>query len=61
MQRNRQVHSLETVISPIIVDGKYYGNITSWAPYREHLESDILLLEKAVSILSFEFLKKKYE
>ncbi|MFP3920017.1 PucR family transcriptional regulator ligand-binding domain-containing protein, partial [Lysinibacillus telephonicus] len=59
MQRNRQVHSLETVISPIIVDGKYYGNITSWAPYREHLESDILLLEKAVSILSFEFLKKK--
>ena len=47
------------IVAPIIVDGEYYGNITSWAVNNKHLTIDLEILEKASSLLSLEFLKEK--
>ncbi|MFS0689374.1 PucR family transcriptional regulator ligand-binding domain-containing protein [Sporosarcina sp. 179-K 8C2 HS] len=61
LQMNREQEGQETpcVIVPIIVEGEYLGNITSWGKYNQHLATDLAILEKAAKLLSFEFLKKK--
>lgn len=47
------------LVAPIMVDGKVYGNITSWAINDEHSAMSIAIIEKASSLLSLEFLKLK--
>lgn len=47
------------IVSPIIVEGLLYGNITCWGVKTEHLTMDLAILEKASSLLSFEFLRLK--
>lgn len=47
------------IISPIIVDEVYFGNITCWAMNSDLVPMDLAILEKASSLLSIEFLKIK--
>lgn len=49
------------LVVPIVSDGEYFGNISSWGNYDEHRSKDIAVLEKAASLLSFEFLKNKMQ
>lgn len=61
LQINREYDdkTVACIVSPIIVDGDYYGNITSWSINNEHLSSDLVILEEASTLLSLEFLKLK--
>ncbi|MGP4105969.1 PucR family transcriptional regulator [Virgibacillus sp. L01] len=61
IQYNRKYNgeNIACIVSPIIVDGQYYGNITSWGVNNDHLSIDLAILEKASSLLSLEFLQLK--
>lgn len=61
MDRYMGDNIIPCMVVPIIVEGDYFGNITSWGDYGEHLSKDIAVLEKAASLLSFEFLKNKMQ
>lgn len=61
MDRYLNDSPVSCMVVPIIVEGDYFGNITSWGNYDEHLSKDIAVLEKAASLLSFEFLKSKMQ
>ena len=50
---------LSCIVAPIMVDRKYYGNITCWEVNNEHLATDLAIIEKASSLLSLEFLRLK--
>lgn len=58
-QRSMNEESVSCIISPIMIDGTYYGNITCWEMDSDHLSIDIAILEKASSLLSLEFLRQK--
>ncbi|MFB5664114.1 PucR family transcriptional regulator [Alteribacillus sp. HJP-4] len=51
--------STSCITSPIIVDGKVYGVISSWDEENEHIEADLAILERASSVLALEFMRKK--
>ncbi len=59
MKRVYKGQDVSCVVVPIIVEGEYLGNITSWGQYDQHLSVDLAILEKAATLLSFEFLKMK--
>jgi purine catabolism regulator len=47
------------IVAPIIIDGELYGTITCWNYTSELMEVDLAIQEKAASLLSLEFLRKK--
>lgn len=47
------------IVAPIMIDGELYGAITCWHYHLEFMEVDLAIQEKAASLLSFEFLRKK--
>lgn len=47
------------IVSPIMMEGKYYGNLTCWEVNSDHLSTDIVIIEKASTLLSLEFLRQK--
>lgn len=47
------------IVAPVILDGNYSGNITCWINDDSDLSMDIAILERAVTLLSIEFLKIK--
>lgn len=49
------------IVAPIMIDGKLYGTITCWSYNMEFMEVDLAIQEKAATLLSVEFLKKKIE
>nr|WP_275899500.1 PucR family transcriptional regulator ligand-binding domain-containing protein [Bacillus piscicola] len=51
--------SLFCLVAPIIVDGRLYGAITSIDVENHYLEVDISILERAATLLSLEFMRKK--
>lgn len=59
MKRFIEGEEMDCVVVPIIVEGEYFGNITSWGQYDQHLPADLAILEKAATLLSFELLKRK--
>lgn len=61
LQINREYenNSVSCIVAPILVDGEYFGNITSWGMPNGHLSLDLAILEKASTLLSLEFLKLK--
>lgn len=63
LQMDRYINgvAVSCMVVPIIVEGDYFGNITSWGNYDVHMSKDIAVLEKAASLLSFEFLKSKMQ
>ncbi|MFB4167367.1 PucR family transcriptional regulator [Virgibacillus sp. JSM 102003] len=58
-ERKYEDEIVSCIVAPIIVDGQYYGNITSWGVNNDHLSIDLAILEKASSLLSLEFLRLK--
>ncbi|EMR06599.1 Sugar diacid regulator [Bhargavaea cecembensis DSE10] len=59
LERRINEKLVSCAVAPIIVEGEYFGNITSWNHYIEYLANDVAILERAASKLSFEFLKQK--
>lgn len=51
--------SLDCIIAPIIMEGQLYGTITSIGVKKEYIEMDLAVLERASTILSLEFMRKK--
>lgn len=47
------------IVAPISIDGVLYGTITCWNYHFEFMEVDLAIQEKAASLLSLEFLRKK--
>lgn len=47
------------IVAPVLLEGKYFGNITSWIDDATDLSMDLAILERAVTLLSIEFLKIK--
>jgi PucR family transcriptional regulator, purine catabolism regulatory protein len=60
MIRQNLAHYDEScIVAPIVIDGKLYGTITCWSYNFEFMEVDLAIQEKAASLLSLEFLRKK--
>lgn len=47
------------IVAPVLLEGEYFGNITSWIDDTTDISMDIAILERAVTLLSIEFLKIK--
>ena len=59
VRENKLYNEVSCIIVPIIIDGELYGSITSWNYRQEFMEVDLAILEKAATLLSLEFLRKK--
>jgi len=57
--RKYENEEVDCIVAPILIEGEVYGNITSWGVNSEYLEIDLAILEKASTLLAFEFLKSK--
>lgn len=59
LMRKRDGENNPCIVAPVILEGEYSGNITSWINDDSNLSMDIAVLERAVTLLSIEFLKIK--
>lgn len=60
LQRLNEEHrEISCITSPIMVDGKVYGIISSWDEENAHIEADLAILERASSSLAIEYMRKK--
>ncbi|OLS39213.1 PucR family transcriptional regulator [Bacillus sp. MRMR6] len=59
IRQNREGQDESCIVAPIIIDGDLYGTITCWNYSLEFMEVDLAIQEKAASLLSLEFLRKK--
>ncbi|WP_019154785.1 PucR family transcriptional regulator [Robertmurraya massiliosenegalensis] len=59
IRKGREKNEESCIVTPIIIDGELYGNITCWSYHSQFMEVDLAIQEKAATLLSVEFLKKK--
>ncbi|WP_117168605.1 PucR family transcriptional regulator [Paraliobacillus sediminis] len=49
----------DCIIAPVMIEGRMFGAITSMNVEKEFLEVDLAILERATTMLSIEFMRKK--
>lgn len=59
LKRKIKGETVPCIVAPVILEGEYFGNISSWIDGTSDLSMDIAILERAVTLLSIEFLKIK--
>src|SRR5699024_11556056 len=57
MDRKNGDEAVDCLVSPIIVEGNYMGNVTIWDVNENMVALDYAVLEKASNLLSIELLK----
>ncbi|RKQ29283.1 PucR family transcriptional regulator [Oceanobacillus halophilus] len=59
MRKDARGDLVSCIVAPILVEGDLYGSVTCWDYQSGFMEVDLAIQEKAASLLSLQFLRKK--
>lgn len=61
MRREYEGEMVDCIVAPIFIDEELCGGLTSWGTRSSHTGLDLAVLEKAITVLTLEFLKMKVQ
>lgn len=61
MRREYEGEMVDCIVAPIFIDDELCGGLTSWGTRSSHTGLDLAVLEKAITVLTLEFLKMKVQ